>query len=279
MPSALDRWYALLDARARQMDAAYARLGRTSADYWDRRARYVRRPTQERALHEPFFQRLREVVTPESRVLDVGAGSGRYTLALASLAQHVTAVEPNAALLTSLRQDVAAQGLTNITVLPTTWEQTPADLNADLVICSHVLYPIREVVPFLQKLRAATRGACYIAMHTAHFDETISPLWQHFHGAQRIFQPSYIHALDVMYEMGIYAHVEVVKIKSILHYPTLDAAVEQLMEHLILPETQETRSELRSLLQECLVEEDGELVPPTREMVSAIIHFEADRFS
>ena len=33
MESAVQRWNEILDARAQQMDAAYARLGRTSADF------------------------------------------------------------------------------------------------------------------------------------------------------------------------------------------------------------------------------------------------------
>ena len=37
MESAIQRWNEILDARAQQMDAAYARLGRTSADFWERR--------------------------------------------------------------------------------------------------------------------------------------------------------------------------------------------------------------------------------------------------
>jgi len=37
MESAVQRWHEILDARAQQMDAAYARLGRTSADFWERR--------------------------------------------------------------------------------------------------------------------------------------------------------------------------------------------------------------------------------------------------
>jgi hypothetical protein len=36
MDTAVERWTALINARAQQMDATYARLGRTSADYWDR---------------------------------------------------------------------------------------------------------------------------------------------------------------------------------------------------------------------------------------------------
>src|SRR5216683_2243685 len=96
---ATKRWNALLNARAQQMDAAYARLGRTSADFWDRRARGYHRSTKDSVSNDPFYLNLRGIVTPQTNVLDVGAGTGRFTLALAPQAKHITVVEPNAAML------------------------------------------------------------------------------------------------------------------------------------------------------------------------------------
>ena len=111
MESAVERWNEILDARAKQMDAAYARLGRTSADFWDRRARGYHSSTQETAGKDPFYLRLRNIVTPQTSILDVGAGTGRFTLALAPQAKHIIAVEPNAAMLGYLRQDASERGL------------------------------------------------------------------------------------------------------------------------------------------------------------------------
>src|SRR5436190_17808498 len=99
MESAVDRWQAIIDARAQQMDAAYARLGRTSADFWDRRARGFHRTTRDTIARDPFFSRLQREVTSQTTVLDVGAGTGRFTVVLAPLVEHITAVEPNAAML------------------------------------------------------------------------------------------------------------------------------------------------------------------------------------
>jgi SAM-dependent methyltransferase len=269
--SAAERWRELIDARARQMDAAYARLGRTSADFWDRRARGFHRATKDSVTTDPLFLRLRKVVTPVSSVLDVGAGTGRFSLALAPLVQHVTAVEPNAAMLQYLRQDVAAQGLTNVSFIPTTWQEAPANLRADIVICSHVLYPIREIEPFVAKLDAATLRACYLYLRATHFDALTAHLWQHFHGDERCLPPGYIHALDVLYDMGIYADVEVVQSPQSLLFPSLDDAVTALSEQLILPDDQKTRDELRRLLADWLIERDGMLRPPGDDLVCAIV--------
>jgi SAM-dependent methyltransferase len=276
METAVERWHALLQARAQQMDAAYARLGRTSADFWDRRARGFHRTTRDTVARDPFFARLRREVTPQTTVLDVGAGTGRFTLALAPLVEHVTAVEPNAAMLDYLRQDMSEQGLNNISIVQTTWEDTPGNLSADIVICSHVLYPIKDIVPFLAKLQAAAQRACYLYLRANHIDALTAHLWRHFHGDERCLPPGYIHALDVLFEMGIYADVEIVKLPVSMRFPSLDVAVDELLEQLILPGDERTRTQLRKLLEDWLVERDAMLVPPVEETICAIIKIAAN---
>lgn len=271
MQSALERWHEILDARAKQMDATYACLGRTSADFWERRAKNYHRSTKETVTSDPLFLKLRQAVTPQTTVLDVGAGTGRFALALAPYAQHITAVEPNEAMLNYLQQDAAEEGLTNISYLHTRWQDAPTDLSADIVLCSHVLYPIWDIDTFVTKLHSATRRACYIYMRAAHFDASTSFLWKHFHGAERRFAPGYIHALNVLFEMSIYADVEIVRMPGVLRYPSLDVAVGELLEQLILPDDARTRAELRGLLETWLIERDGVFVPPTDEQTCAII--------
>jgi SAM-dependent methyltransferase len=271
MESAVQRWNEILDARAQQMDAAYARLGRTSADFWERRASGFHRSTKDTITSDPFYLRLRDVVTPQTSVLDVGAGTGRFSLALAPQAEHITAVEPSAAMMDFLRRDAADKGLSNISYVQATWQEAPDNLQADIVICSHVLYPIREIEPFLVKLQKATRQDCYCYLRATHIDALTADLWQHFHHDERRIPPSYIHVLDVLYEMGIFANVEIVTLPPSLRYPSLNVAVTEMTEQLILPEDEKTRVELRALLERWLVERDGMLVPPQQKVVCAII--------
>jgi SAM-dependent methyltransferase len=274
MQTAVERWHELLTARAQQMDAAYAKLGRTSADFWDRRAKGFYRTTKATVAYDPFLLKLQQVVTPQTSVLDVGAGTGRLALALAPQAKELLVVEPNAAMLEYLRRDAQEQGLTNISYLQTTWQDAPNDLSADIVICSHVLYPIQDIVPFLAKLQAATIEVCYIYMRATPIDALTNHIWRHFHGDERCLPPGYIHALDVLYEMGIFASVEIVETPQSLRYPSLDVAVDELVEQLILPNDEQIRNTLRGLLAGWLVERYGVLVPPMEKMVSAIIQMQ-----
>jgi SAM-dependent methyltransferase len=274
MESAVQRWKEILDARAQQMDAAYARLGRTSADFWERRAKGFHRSTKDTITSDPFYLRLRDIVTPQTSVLDVGAGTGRFSLALASQAEHITAVEPSAAMLDFLRRDAADKGLSNISFTQTTWQEAPDNLQADIVICSHVVYPIRDIEPFLMKLQKATSQGCYIYARATHIDALTADMWRHFHHDERRMPPGYIHVLDVLYEMGIFANVEIVNLPPSLRYPSLNVAVTELSEQLILPDDEKTHEELRTLLEGWLVERDGMLAPPMQEMVCAIIWWE-----
>lgn len=272
METAVERWHELVQERAEQMDAAYAHLGRTSADFWDRRAHGFHRATRENVSSDPFYQRVHAQVTPQMSVLDVGAGTGRFSLALAPYARQVTALEPNASMLAYIRQEVATGGLTNLVTLQCRWEEAPADIRADLVLCSHVLYPILSIEPFLAKLNAAGVQACYLYLRATQIDTLTSPFWRHFHGTERKLAPGYIHALDVLYELGIYADVEVVTSPFVLSYPTLQEAEDELLEQLILEDTAQIRQELRRLLEHWLIaEDDRSWHSPAREFVTAII--------
>ncbi len=274
MESAVQRWNEILDARAQQMDAAYAHLGRTSADFWERRARGFHRSTKDTVNRDAFYLRLCDKVSSRTSILDVGAGTGRFSLALAPQVDHIIAVEPSAAMMDFLRQDAADKDLRNISYVQTIWEEAPDSLQADIVICSHVLYPIRDIEPFLLKLHKAAHQGCYIYARATHIDALTSDLWRHFHHDERCMPPSYIHIMDVLYEMDIFANVEIVSLPSSLRYPSLDVAVTEMTEQLILPGDEKTRVELRALLEEWLVEKDGVLVPPLQEIVCAIIWWE-----
>ncbi len=276
MQTAIELWQERVQARAAQMDAAYTRLGRTSADFWDRRARGFHRATRANALSDPFYLYLSERVTPQDSLLDVGAGTGRFSLALAPLVRQVTALEPSGAMTHYLRETLEEDGASNITTLQCRWEDAPEELRADVVICCHVLYPLPEIAPFLIKLHHATQKACYLYLRATHIDTLTAPLWRHFHSDERLMQPGYIHALDVLYELGIYARVEVAHAPFALKYPSVREAEDELIEQLILEDTPRVRGELRAQLENWLSEQtDHTWSSPSQEIVSAILWWPA----
>ena len=92
------RWRQIIERRRAQMDSAYARAGIVHADYWGRRAKSYRAATHAATADDPLIDRVLRVAGAGSSVLDVGAGTGRHTLALAPRVGQVSAVEPSAPL-------------------------------------------------------------------------------------------------------------------------------------------------------------------------------------
>ncbi|MGH2588055.1 MAG: class I SAM-dependent methyltransferase [Dehalococcoidia bacterium] len=271
MPSALDTWRAIVVARQQQMDAAYAALHRTSADFWDRRADRFRAMGQRLPEDDLGLRLLRRLTDPGSTVLDVGAGAGRYARAIAPHVRRVVAVEPNGALVADLRTDVAADGLTNVEVVEARWEE--ADVGpADLVLCSHVLYPHAEIEAFVHKLDTHVRRTCLI-LATAAWREPalLLALWQRFHGEPRRGQPDAHHVFNVLYEMDIFPNVEAAPARgSMWTFDSVEDAVPACREHLILPADPEIDATLDAELRAALSPTpDGRLTLPDRPRIIA----------
>jgi SAM-dependent methyltransferase len=73
---------------------------------------------------------------PGSRVLDLGAGTGKLTAALVASGADVVAVEPDPAMLAELRR-----GLPDVRSLPGSAESIPlADASVDAVVAGHALH-------------------------------------------------------------------------------------------------------------------------------------------
>ena len=70
------------------------------------------------------------------RVLDVGCGSGMYTLRLARMAQSVTAVDVADEMLRLLCQDAAAMNISNITTVCSGWDDFFTNQRFDIVFAS-----------------------------------------------------------------------------------------------------------------------------------------------
>ncbi|MBI2723785.1 MAG: class I SAM-dependent methyltransferase, partial [Chloroflexi bacterium] len=245
------RWEQIVRRRQVQMDTAYAQSGLKNVDYWGRRAKQYRAALHTRMEEDPFLVRVRNFVQAADSVLDVGAGTGRHTLALAPHVAGVTAIDPSPAMLSLLRQDVESAGIKNVHVIESGWLDAP-DIRADVVICSHVLYPIAEPVPFIRKLEASAARRVFLYIRTDPLATDIG-LWSEFYGVPLQAQPTQMDLVNLLYQAGIAADVEVVRQAFSWTWFDLDEAVGQIRNALCLPEGDPaTDARLRTLVEERL---------------------------
>lgn len=267
------RWRRLVAGRREEMERLSPGRGSLSGAFWDRRAdRYAASASATDVESDPFLRRLRRVARPSSTAIDVGAGTGRFALPLAAVADHVTAVDPSAAMLAVLRRDAGELGATNLTTLHGTWEETGTPA-ADIVFSAFVLPLVAEASPFLIKLEAAARHHAFLYLGAYCGDAVLDPLWRHFHGAPRAPGPSYLDALALLRELGIAPEVDIVEIPNRRRFTTVAEAADYYRDGLLLADTPDVTGELEGLLTTWLLGRRGALRSPLRSIPAAIIHW------
>jgi SAM-dependent methyltransferase len=131
------------------------RMGARDDRYWDQRSDRYALSLQDRP--DPFLDFLEPWLSPARTLIDVGAGVGRHAVPLAGRLAHVHAVEPSAGMRARIPR------LPNLSVVPAAWLEAEP-LQADLVICVHMLYPLADPEPFIARLDASARERAFIVM-------------------------------------------------------------------------------------------------------------------
>jgi SAM-dependent methyltransferase len=268
---AATRWRKLVQARLAEMERLQPGRGALGAAFWDSRAkRFASRVTLSAATTDPFYRRLRRATDRRSTVLDVGAGPGRFTLALAPHVAAVTAVDPSGGMLDICRRQARKLGLANVACVQGRWEEVDV-APADVAFSSYVLPLIADAPRFLSKLDASAARRAFLYLGAFSLDAVMDPLWRHFHGTPRKPGPTYLDAVDVLRELGLKPEVEVVEVASRARFKSPVAAAKDYRDQLCLPDTPEVRKELRGLLADWLVPRDGALGPPLKTVPAAVI--------
>lgn len=268
-----ERWARLVRDRFAEMARLAPDEDRRGSAFWDTRAsRYAARVAGT-ARGDPFLPRVRRHVGRRTVVVDVGAGTGRFALALAPHVAQVVAVDPSEAMLAILREEADRLGVSNVRTLAGRWEDVEAP-EADVAICAHVLPLIEDAFGFLRKLDAVTRRRAFVCLGAASPELATDPLWRHFHGQPRRPMPTYLDAVELLQRIGAQPTVEVAETRVATRFENLDEAVESYRDALLLPDTEGIRDELSVLLRSWLAGRDGELRPPISTLPTAVLTWE-----
>ena len=269
------RWRKLVRSRMAEMERLQPGRGALGPAFWDARAkRFATRMSLATATGDPFYRRLRRATNPRSTVIDVGAGPGRFSLALAPHVAGVTAVDVSRGMLDVLRRQARTLDLTNVDGVHGRWEEVDIE-PADVVFSSYVLTLVLDAPTFLSRMDASAteRAFLYLGAYTA--DAIFDPLWRHFHGSSRKPGATYLDAVDVLREMGLTPTTEVVEVPTRARFKSVADAAKEYREQLCLPDTPEARRELRGLLADWLVPRGDALGAPLRTVPAAIISWPA----
>jgi len=120
------------------------------------------------AEHEIVLDGLAALATPGGRVLEVGAGTGRFSLALSRRSGEVVALDLSEAMLAVLREKARAEGLDNIQTLAGDLHRLDLEQTFDLVCAFSVLEYSPDLAGALAILAGRLRPGGRLWLTTAH---------------------------------------------------------------------------------------------------------------
>jgi hypothetical protein len=149
-----------------------------------------------------------DVLPSGGSVLDVGVGAGAASLPLSPPAGLLVGVDDLEEML-QVFSEKANQVPVAHKVVRGRWPRVAPLVEAtDVVVCHHVLYNVRELVPFVAALTDHARLRVVVEMTATHPTSVFNPLWLALHGIERPTTPTADDALSVIRSMGIEAHSE-----------------------------------------------------------------------
>ncbi|WP_094229202.1 class I SAM-dependent methyltransferase [Methanolobus psychrotolerans] len=203
-------------------------------------------------------------ITQDSNVLDIGAGPGSLAIPLCKIARHVTAIEPSAAMLEVLRENVEEHECNNITCVEKKWEDVniETDLSGpyDIVIASFSL-GMPDIRKAVETMQAVCSGQIYLYWFAGDrpWDPYARELWPLHHGKEYHSMPKCDTLYNVLYQMGIYPNIETMSFEQNETFSSLDEAVEHFGGHMGMKTAQE-KEMLGRYLSDKLEKENGTFV-------------------
>ena len=134
------------------------------------------------------LEALREIARAEDVWIDVGAGAGRFALALAGSVREVIGVEPSAGMRAEFEALRAEHGIGNARLVDQRWP-TDDPPRGDAALISHVGYDIEEIGAFLDTMERAAERECVAVLFESAPGGLFHELWPLVHGEAQVALP------------------------------------------------------------------------------------------
>ena len=202
---------------------------------------------------DPVVNALFGILEADSEVLDVGGGSGRLAMPLATRTKHVTVVEPSEDSVELLSTRAAEAGITNITVINEPWGDV-REPTADIVLCSLVLHHVADAAPFVEKLQQHARDRVVIVEMMETPGAVERPFYERVHGSAPTPLPGLPKVLELLWALEIFPDVTMVRPETAVLDTDREGAIEHLRRRLSVEEGTEADDRLRAAAADLLVD-------------------------
>jgi len=147
--NALEQW------RERVLDSRAERKQHRQ-EIWDRMPEWFDTWVEHNDYVEKVLPCLLPMITQHSNVLEIGPGTGAFTIPLAQHCRQILAFEPSPGMRTALEANLRNHSMANVQVHPDRIENSLQRLDEygpfDLIFASYALYDVDYILPVLQAL-------------------------------------------------------------------------------------------------------------------------------
>ena len=273
----LTDWCTLWKELSDIQEKAFSRKKEHQADdFWKHKAKQFDRMVDERwakpdSSRDFLIRKLKD--TPGATLLDIGAGTGKWSVLVSPYAATVTALEPSLAMQAVLKEKIQTQKITNIEIVTGTW---PGDDVAphDYILASHSMYGVADFIAFVNKMSQTARKACILLLRVPFADSVMAVAAQHVLG-QPYDSPNFQIAYNILLGMDIYPDVIMEADGSWPAWTndSFEAALGEIKNRLNLTDNPAYDDFLSGLLTQHLIVEDDKVVWPAGSK-SALVYWE-----
>jgi 2-polyprenyl-3-methyl-5-hydroxy-6-metoxy-1,4-benzoquinol methylase len=132
-------------------------------------------------------QRLLPQLKPETRLLEVGSGSGAFLYAVRPYVKEVVGIEPDFTSRNWIKQTLG------ITVLEEISQDIPGRDSFDLVVCFHVLEHVSDPIGFLKGLKTVLKSGGELAVEVPNVDDVLVGVYDILLYRQFYYQKAHLY--------------------------------------------------------------------------------------
>ena len=232
-------------------------------EYWNQYVYWYESWLAKSPYKQLVWQRLAPLLAGETSFLDIGAGTGVFSLAAAQIVPNVCCVEfaPN------MRQRIHDQAVSqkkHIICLAMDWEQVvPERLDQyDVVLAAHSFYQMRDIYAAFRKMLSVTGKKLMIVTNAKSSPGTYHSIREQLSRLGIVCKqpnktPHYEKIVSFLTALGVTPTVEIVEYDGGHYYHNLDEAVAHVVLRLGL--TQNARQAVGTVLMQYLTAAGNQL--------------------
>lgn len=166
-----------------------------------------------------IYKKMKQLIPIDASCIEIGPGWGNYTFPLSKDVKSLTLVDGSESVLAYLQPYIEREA--PVQFVHSKWEEAQIEPH-DVVIGVNCFYRMYEMNEALKKMNALAKKRAIIGLTTGPIQPHYEILDKQFGYDIKYPRRDYIVIVNMLYQLGIYADCELLKLERIYRYETLE---------------------------------------------------------